>query len=141
MDSKTNDAKKIGHTPGPWVWRNAHGGEPELVCPKHGMLLVMDAVRHGMNRADIRFARRDPSDRGGLMVKASDLLPKTGKCVPDYPPVENPDMRLIAAAPDLLSACRMIVEAHPLNGNGSCPECIASRAAAAAIAKAEGGAA
>lgn len=46
--------------------------------------------------------------------------------------------RLEAAAPDLLAACKMIVEAHPLNGNTNCAECKASRAAEAAIAKAEG---
>lgn len=43
-----------------------------------------------------------------------------------------------AAAPDLLAACKLIVEAHPLNGNANCGECKASRAAEAAIAKAEG---
>jgi len=48
--------------------------------------------------------------------------------------------RLIAAAPELLDACRLIVKAHPLNGNTSCPLCDASRAAEAAIAKATGGA-
>ena len=45
---------------------------------------------------------------------------------------------LIAAAPDLLAACRLIVKAHPYNSMETCPVCIASRAAEAAIAKAGG---
>ncbi len=51
---------------------------------------------------------------------------------------EAANARLIAAAPDLLAACKLIVLAHPLNGNSNCHECKASRAAEAAIAKAGG---
>lgn len=44
------------------------------------------------------------------------------------------------AVPEALKACKLIVAAHPLNGCTECELCVASRAAEAAIKKAEGGA-
>lgn len=95
------------HTPGPWMWRYCVGGYPELVCPRHGLLLVMDSVRAGMNRATLRFAIRTPADKGGLMRKAEEFMEAPGKDVPDYQLLPaNPDMRLIAASPTLLDHLR-----------------------------------
>ena len=94
----------------PWRWRNCAGGSPELVSPPGGMLLVMDAVRHGMNGADFRFAKRTDG-MGGTMHKAIELLPKAGRGVPDYPEVTNPDMKLIAEMRNCLPALLEIAEA------------------------------
>lgn len=38
---------------------------------------------------------------------------------------------------ELLAVARLIVKAHPLNGNSNCETCVASRAAEAAIARIE----
>lgn len=73
-----------------------------------GMLLVLDAVRYGMQSATLRFARRGEKDRGGLMFKADEFIPNTGPMRPDYQTPTNADMRLIEAAPDLYAACERV---------------------------------
>lgn len=85
---------KVGHTPGPWVWRQTPHGIG-LYAPHSGQLVVMDFVRRGMNGAQPRFSDRKGDRRGGLMHKAETL---------DL--AAHPDARLIAAAPALLAACR-----------------------------------
>lgn len=95
-------------TPAPWRWRFPAGrsaGGPELTCPLYGLLLVLDAVRDGMNRATLRFARRTPADRGGLMDKAARYCVGSGEPVrSDWPVVENPDMEFMAFARGVLPA-------------------------------------
>jgi hypothetical protein len=95
------------HTPAPWAWRFPLGGLPELVHEGHGRLIVMDAVRDGMKRATMRFARRDPADLGGILYKAAEFFRAPGRRVPDVQVPDHPDMRLMAAAPDLLKAARL----------------------------------
>lgn len=95
-------------TPGPWAWRWASGGIPTLVHPQRGLLLVMDAERYGMNKAIVRFAKRSPNDKGGIMFKATEFLPSPSERDSDYAEPTNPDMALIAAlrnaAEELLQA-------------------------------------
>ncbi len=120
------------HTPGPWKWRHVHNSNRgvELVSPANGMLLILDAVRHGMNSVDIRFAKR--TDRmGGLMFKATSMVHSNS----DYHEIDNPDARLIASAPDLLAACKLVASCWH---GGSSQTSSAIDACKDAIAKAEG---
>jgi hypothetical protein len=95
-------------TKGPWAWRLAYGGYgiPELFFRK-GMLLVMDAVRHGMGGATIRFATRTADDHGGLMYKAHTFFDPPTARGPEFQEPSNPDMVFMAHArkdiPDLLA--------------------------------------
>jgi len=100
-------------TPGPWAWRWAYRGRPQLVHPSHGVLIVMDAVRDGMQGATVRFAERNPTDLGGIMCKAEHFFPEQpGRRVSDFQPPLSPDMRLIAASPNLLALARIIGSAY-----------------------------
>jgi hypothetical protein len=121
------------HTLGPWRWRE-YGGRIELVAPHSGTLLVMDFTRKGWSGAQPRFAIRSDS-MGGIMRDASDM---------DFE--NHPDARLIAAAPDLLEACKELcrrLEANELVNRPSNPcnhyDQPAYDRARAAIAKATGG--
>jgi hypothetical protein len=99
---------KMPHTSGPWNWYKNQNGV-YLATPDRGHLIVMDAVRKGMNGAQLRFATWEGEERarmGGLMVKADDL---------DV--ANHPDARLIAAAPDILAALIKAVE-HLERWNG-----------------------
>lgn len=60
-------------TPGPWRWRRSQGGGAFLIAETRGSPLILDAVRHGMHGAELRFAVRNPADVGGLMHKANEL--------------------------------------------------------------------
>ncbi len=113
----------------------------------------MDFVRKGMNGAQPRF---QPS--GGVMVNADDLLQfqvgdqsivgmKAAKADGsvyryDIRGIDNADARLIAAAPDLLAACKAAVSV--INGDATDsveprgPSGTALNLLAAAIKKAEG---
>ena len=98
-------------TAGPWRWRNAIGGNgPELVSPPKGMLYVMGAVRNGMQRATFTFAVREGS-KGGLLYKATELLPKPSREIGDYPVVTNPDMRMVAEARNALGHLLAVAKA------------------------------
>ena len=115
------------HTPGPWEWFQEYG-RVYLATPDRGRLYVMGFKRLGMNDAQPAFAVWEGEARGrfgGIMHPASELdLSK------------NPDARLIAAAPDLLEACKAARDWRGLDGDGiSDPTRLAL---IAAIAKAEG---
>ena len=99
------------HTPGPWRWEfnrehkvlHLVGGRPQYD------LTIMDFDRWGMNRAIATL--RDPDEDGmNIMHRLCDRLDwiapfpgrthHAGWCAD----VTHPDMRLMAAAPDLLDA-------------------------------------
>lgn len=93
-----------------------------------------------MNSADLRFAKRDRADRGGIMFAASSLLPADSRA--DYHVIDNADARLISASPDLLAACEAVYAAFGLKDTlplGFPPAL--ERLLKDAIAKANGGAA
>ena len=122
------------HTPGQWRWTKQFTGQWALMTGRS--LLVMDFVRQGMNGAQPRFSDRNGEPRGGLMHKAEDLDLAT-----------HPDATLIAAAPDLLEACKGVDEVYaalqsalPVIAGTSSFDVVteAVRKARAAIAKAEG---
>jgi hypothetical protein len=122
------------HTPGPWVWTMRLGSkETNLIHPHRGWLVVMDFVRLGMTSAQPRFAVwKDDEERqrhmGGIMTKASELeLHK------------HPDALLIAAAPDLLAACKELLDLADCDPRevGGVEKLVKDRARAA-LAKAEG---
>lgn len=140
------------HTLGPWRWEfNQSGKVLHLVGGKPMYdLTVMDFSRWGMGRAVATL--RDTSEGGfNIMHRLCDrkdwIAPFPGRehhadwCAD----VTHPDMRLMAAAPDLLAALQELV---PGIVTGSCDECggieqnyptyCAYRKARAAIARATG---
>lgn len=89
-----------GHTPGPWEWFEDGYGRRRLQTPDRGRLVVMDFVRSGMQGAAPRFAEMDddqPRGRRGGIMRAVD-------------PWTHPDGKLIAAAPDLIAACKLALD-------------------------------
>jgi hypothetical protein len=96
------------HTPGPWFWDVRKKYNVFRLCsPIRGTLIVMDFSRWGMQSAQPRFSDRNGEKRGGIMEDGSKIdLSK------------NPDARLIAAAPDLLEACRAALKWYGLDGDG-----------------------
>jgi hypothetical protein len=121
------------HTPGPWKWMTTHGGSIFLGTPDRGWLVVMDLVKLGVNHKPLplvpRFAvwpGRDRGRIGGVMVPADEKFLGI-----------HPDACLIAAAPDLLAACRDFVREVKTPPSDSTMAELMARTQAA-IAKAEG---
>ena len=104
------------HTPGPWRWEvNLHakrlhlvGGEPQydltIIEPTRwgthrGTLLIRDTAHEGMNLMHKLHERRD------WVAPFPGRAHHADWCAS----VTHPDMRLIEAAPDLLSALQAVV--------------------------------
>lgn len=89
-------------TPAPWTWWLGKDRAPVLVHPRRSILIVMDAVRQGMNGASLRFARRF-DDRGGVLRKAGEFLPAYQYRASEFSnDASNPDMRFITFARDYI---------------------------------------
>ena len=127
------------HTPGPWRWEiNRSSKVLHLVGgqPRQYDLTIMDFDRWGMSRA-IATLRDTAEDGMNIMHRLCDrpdwIAPFPGRehhadwCAD----VTHPDMRLMAAAPDLLAALRNFVD-------GCSTSVDAGAVGRAAIAKAGG---
>ncbi|MFU0504163.1 hypothetical protein [Pseudaminobacter sp. NGMCC 1.201702] len=142
--------RNVAHTPGPWAWfGNASSNHVYLATTHSGRRYVMDFVRWGMHGAQPRFQPK----RGG-MIDAKDLLQfevgdqsivgidaarKEGSVYRyDVRGINSADARLIAAAPDLLAALRPFADMRNLYEQRMGVPDPETRAARAAIAKAEG---
>ncbi len=102
-------------TRGPWEWRKV--GDSWLLWGFHGMRpIVLDV---GQVRGTSRGRRILRMRNDGVMREASP---------------HHPDARLIAAAPDLLAACKALVERWD-NGNGISEEVKAIKSAIALARK------
>jgi hypothetical protein len=144
---------EIKHTPGPWRWElnEKHrqlqlvGGKPTydltIIRPdRWGMqgatLEIRDTAHDGMNIMHKLHARRD------WIAPHEGRAHHAGWCAN----VIHPDMRLIAAAPDLLAALQAIIGACDRSGGDDDKSLIdeftgeMEEAARAAIAKATGAA-
>jgi len=92
------------HTPGPWKWYLDMHGMIDLRTPHSGQLLVMDYGSMPTKRPVLRFAERGPDDRGGLMLPANKMVGELVKI--GFVDIDNPDARLIEAAPEMYDALR-----------------------------------
>ena len=105
-----NDRDPTKHLPGPWYWNvNLKSRCVRLESATHGLETVMDFVRWGMMGAKPRF-QRVLGPQCGIMVPVEEwAIPVKGRehHASWFQAINHPDARLIAAAPDLLHACRM----------------------------------
>jgi hypothetical protein len=129
-------------TPGPWRFELNEKSKSVQLCggnPKSGFgrydLTVMDFVRWGMSGAAPRFA--GPSDHRLLTrVEAfGQIVPGREHHAAWFKRVDNPDARLIEAAPDLYDALSALLGPDRELGGRDTPRI---RAAHAALAKARG---
>lgn len=135
------------HTPGPWRWEfNAEHKRLHLVGgrPQYD-LTIMDFDRWGMSSAVATL--RDTSEDGmNIMHRLCDrpdwISPFLGRAhhASWCSDVTHPDMRLIAAAPDLLEALQKISNGQEMTGDFTHVETVLryQEIARAAIAKATG---
>jgi len=128
----------MAHTPGPWKWR-INRSTKRIYLTGRG-LTVMDFVRYGMSNAAPRFL-----DSEHLMQRADELavnIPGEDHHSDWNQDIGHPDARLIAAAPMLLEALKVMVEQEVnymlINNLGNPEEQQAVINSRAAIAAAEG---
>ena len=132
-----------GYTPGPWRWElNEKSKKVELCGGKPQFdLTVMGFTRYGMSSAAPLFRRYKDF---GLLTRADQFgvnAPGRDHHSSWFKLIEHPDARLIAAAPDLLEALKMlhddIAEYAKINNLGGFDNQVV-RLARTAIAKAIG---
>ena len=132
----------MNHTPGPWRWEVNHKYKQVSLCGERNFdLEVMDFRRWGMQGAQPMFRDDDQILHGVDVFSAA--VPGREHHAEWFQTLDHPDARLIAAAPDLLGALKLTpLDLHVADERGPClcSQCKFRRAAAAAIAKAEGGA-
>ena len=93
------------HTPGPWKWHVGPDGV-DLRTPNRGQLIIMAP---GRRVGDVRFAQRRELDRGGILRSATEFIKDGSPLRAGFHDIDNPDARLIAAAPGLLAACEALM--------------------------------
>ena len=92
------EARCKAATPEPWSWWFPSGAKgPSLAHPRHGLLLVMDAIRVGMQGGTIRFAQRTDV-MGGLMRPAATFIHEKGGHRADWASIDNADAQFIEHA-------------------------------------------
>ncbi len=102
------------HTDGPWRWELNLKFKQLRLCggrPRYD-LTVMDFVRWGMGGAAPRL-RRMSEPMLNIMTKVQEfarIVAGREHHAEWFQDVDHPDMRLIAAAPDLLGACEKMKE-------------------------------
>lgn len=125
--------ERVSHTPGPWRWEvnlkshviSLRGGSRPLYD-----WTVMDFVRWGMGNAQPRFIV------DGLLCKAEEfrrVAPEREHHKEWFQLLSHPDANLIAAAPDMLDALKLVRRLWAKDDDFQ-----ESRVIDAAIAKAEG---
>lgn len=104
--------------PGPWRWAGYIGGSIEIRTAHSGQLVVMGAQRAGMQGAQPTFqvidpehAEGPPSKWWGLMHRADELAKREVAYRDDIVSIENPEARLIVAAPEIRDAVDRLLEA------------------------------
>jgi hypothetical protein len=121
----------VNHTPGPWKWfGNVETKEVYLATVNNGRRFVMQFGRWGMQGAQPTFQTR-AADGSGMMTAAAALATREVPYRGDIARINHPDALLIAAAPELLEALRVVAGAETLAPT-------IKEIARAAIAKAEG---
>jgi hypothetical protein len=121
-----SEEQKAKHTPGPWdVGREV---------ASRGSLVYIQILPRDGNREPVSSVSVYQYDAKGQVVGERD---RSGHVAPTVPNDETrANAHLIAAAPELLDACRQFVAAHEADDKAELANALAS--ARAAIAKAEG---
>jgi hypothetical protein len=136
VNRMADDQAKCSHTPGPWRWEVNMASRIIELCggrPTYDMT-VMDFARWGMSSARPRFTV------DGLLHDAEEFK----RVAPDrehhaswFQLLDHPDANLIAAAPELLAACKAALLQMCLTNSPCNAFTDAVDALDAAIAKAE----
>jgi len=103
-ETKLDMPAPAAHTPGPWCWFVSRGTEDVYLATRHGgRKFVLGFERWGMQGAAPYF--RTPQ---GPTASFMDFTTCDHNGCAQR--IDHPDARLIAAAPELLAACRRVLE-------------------------------